>query len=136
MQDVHHTGGTPHGQMNQPRRSMQRQFSLVSQRSLRSQISRRSMNQATEPPGKSKVADAKEATEAPKAVSSAQADGDQAPAADSNEAQEGSGRNPRTNLSGHGTPLSQVAKSAFEGWNAEGQPAESDRPDQVKPKCA
>ena len=81
------------------------------------------MNQATEPPGKSKVADAKEATEAPKA----------APAADSNEGQEGSGKNPRTNLSGHGTPLSQVAKSAFEGWNAEGQPAESDRPDQVNP---
>jgi len=41
-----------------------------------------------------------------------------------------SGGNPNGNSTGQGTPLSQVAKSAFEGWNAQGQP-DTAKADQV-----
>ncbi len=144
LQDVHHTGGTPRGQMNQPRRSMQHQYSLISQRSLRShrsvrsQISRRSGTQVPEPP--SKAADDKEAKEVRSAGSAAQAasakEEGRAPeqdvgSASSNGFLASSEAKPDENPAGQGTPLSQVAKSAFEGWNAEGQHGGSAKQDQV-----
>lgn len=122
--------------MNQPRPSMHRQHSLISQRSLRShrslgpQGSRRSGTHPRDPPARQgepkKEAEVQAGESAPqggesKGTGELQRHGSRSA---------NSGGNPDTDLKGQGTSLSQVAKSAFEGWNAQGQP-ETVKADQV-----
>ncbi|DBA77107.1 hypothetical protein WJX77_005031 [Trebouxia sp. C0004] len=121
-QNVHHTGGTPKGQ---PRPSMHRQHSCITHRSLRShrslrpQGSRRSGAQVRDPPARQ--GEPKKEAEVQTGESSPQGDESKGTGELQGEGSANSGGNPNANASGQGTPLSQVAKSAFEGWN-KGQP--------------
>ena len=108
--------------MNQPRPSMHRQHSLIShcslrsQRSLRPQGSRRSSTHLParqgEPKQEAEVQVREPAPQGSESKGTGELQGHGSGSADS-------GENPNATSTGQGTPLSQVAKSAFEGWNAQ-----------------
>ena len=102
---------------------MQRQFSLMSQRSSRSQRSLPPTSQGDS----SKAKEVQSGKPAPQAGEPK----DKGKGQQQNAESANSAGNPAANSAGKGTPLSQVAKSAFEGWNSQGQPGGSAKSDLV-----
>ena len=117
-----------------PRRSMSRQYSLISRRSFTSQASRRQTaagQQHAHPPGS-------EGGVAPKAGSATALKGQEKEEAKTSQQKQGQVEDPTTgesdakpNFGGKGIPLTPVPKSPFDAWVAESHPESSKKPNQM-----